>query len=77
MPFGLITGLFNNLPIVTTINYYIVMGLHTLQTLLTNLFTLSSVVFTYLQRGSYPSLTESHTPNIAVQQCSQGLEDTQ
>jgi hypothetical protein len=32
---GLLTGLFNNLPIVTTINYYTVTGLHTLQTLLT------------------------------------------
>jgi hypothetical protein len=76
-PFGLLTGLFNNLPVVTTIDYYKVTGLHTLQTLLTNLFTLSSVVFTYSQRGSYPSLCELHTPNIAVLQYSHSLEVTQ
>jgi hypothetical protein len=51
--FRLLTGLFNNLQTVTTINCYSVTGLHTLQTLLTNLFTLSSVVFTYLQYNTY------------------------
>jgi hypothetical protein len=70
----LVIGLFNNLQLGTTINYNTVAGLHTLQTLHYNLFTLSSVVFTYLQRGSYPSLTESHTPNVIVLQNSQVLK---
>jgi hypothetical protein len=39
----------NNLQVVTTINYNTVVGLHNLQTLHIILFTLSSVVFTYLQ----------------------------
>jgi hypothetical protein len=73
-PFGLLTGLFNNLPVVTTITDNTVMVLHTLQTLLTNLFTLFSVVFTYSQRGSYPSPIELHTPNITVPQYSQVLK---
>jgi hypothetical protein len=73
-PFRLVIGLFNNLQIVTTINYYNISGLHTLQTLLTNLFTLASVVFMYLQCGSYRSLCELHTPNITVPQYSQVLK---
>jgi hypothetical protein len=72
-PFGLLTGLINSLPIVTTINYYNVTGLHTLQTLHNNLFTLSSLVFTYLKRGGYSSLTEVHTPNITVLQYSRRI----
>jgi hypothetical protein len=75
-PLGLLIGLFNNLPIVTTINYYTVAGLHTLQTLHNNLFTLPSVVFTYSQRGSYPSPIESHTPNITVLQYSHRILKT-
>jgi hypothetical protein len=47
-PFRLLTGLFNNLQLGTTSNYNTIAGLHTLQTLLTIPFTLSSVVFTYL-----------------------------
>jgi hypothetical protein len=39
-PFGLLTGLFNNLQVVTTINYYNVSSLHTLQTLLTIIYSL-------------------------------------
>jgi hypothetical protein len=77
MPFGLLIGLFNNLPTVTTIIYNTVAGFHTLQTLLTNLFTLSSIVFTYSQRGSYPSPIESHTPNAIVLQYSHSLKVTQ
>jgi hypothetical protein len=47
--FGLLIGFNNNLQVVTTINYNTVAGLHNLQTLHTIPFTLSSVVFTYLQ----------------------------
>jgi hypothetical protein len=66
----IVNCLFNNLPIGTTVNYYKVMGLHTLQTLHNNLFTLSSVVFMYLYRGSYPSHCELRTPNLTVLQYS-------
>ena len=48
-PFRLLIGLFNNLQVVNIINYNTVTGLHNLQILSTNLFTLSSVVFTYSQ----------------------------
>jgi hypothetical protein len=41
--FGLLLGFSNHLQVVTTITYNTLVGLHTLQTLHTNLFTLSSV----------------------------------
>jgi hypothetical protein len=51
-------------------------GFPNLWTLHNNLFTLSSVVFTYIERGSYPSLCELHTPNITVLQYSQSWSHT-
>jgi hypothetical protein len=75
--FRLLIGLFNSVPIVTTINCDTVTGLHTLQTVLTNLFTLFSSVHLFtVQRGSYTSLTELHTPNLTVLQHTQSLEVT-
>jgi hypothetical protein len=59
-PFGLLTGLFNNLQVVATINYDTV---YTLYKLHKNLFTLSSVGFIYLKRGSFTTVTELHTSN--------------
>jgi hypothetical protein len=38
MGFGLVIGFFNNLQVVTTINYYTIAALHNLQSLHTNLF---------------------------------------
>jgi hypothetical protein len=46
-PFGLVIGFINNLQVLTTITYYTIARLHTLQPLCTNLLTFSAVVFTY------------------------------
>jgi hypothetical protein len=62
--FELVIGCINNLQVVTTINYYTIAALHNLQSLHTNLFSLSAPVFTDLYHGNYNSLTESHTTNI-------------
>jgi hypothetical protein len=64
--FGFVIGFINNLQVITTINYYTIAALHNLQSLHTNLFSLSALVFTDLQHRNYNSLTESHTPNITV-----------
>jgi hypothetical protein len=44
--FGLLIGFINNLQGVTTINYNTVAGLHNLQSLHTDLFSLSALIFT-------------------------------
>jgi hypothetical protein len=49
MPFRLLICFINNLQVATTVSFNTVVGLHNLQTLHTILFTLPSVVFTYLQ----------------------------
>jgi hypothetical protein len=46
--FGLVIGFINHLQVVTTINNYIIAALHNLQSLHTNLFSLSVLVFTDL-----------------------------
>jgi hypothetical protein len=43
--FGLVIGFVNNLQVVTTINFYTIAALHSLQSLHTNLFSLSALVF--------------------------------
>jgi hypothetical protein len=43
--FGLVIGFISNLRVITTINYYTVAVLHNLQSLHTNLFSLSALVF--------------------------------
>jgi hypothetical protein len=48
MGFGLVIEFINNLEVVTTINYYTTAALHNLQSLHTNLFSLSALVFTGL-----------------------------
>jgi hypothetical protein len=45
MGFGLVIGFINNLQVVATINFYAVATLHDLQSLHTNLFSLSALVF--------------------------------
>jgi hypothetical protein len=62
--FELVIGFTKNLQVVTTINFYAVATLHNLQSLHTNLFSLSALVFKELQRRSYKSLTESHIANV-------------
>jgi hypothetical protein len=62
--FGLIIGFIDHLQAVTTINYYTISTLDNLQSLHTNLFSLSTVVFMILWHRNYNSLTELHTPNI-------------
>jgi hypothetical protein len=62
--FGLVIGFINNLQVVTTINYYTIAALPNLQSLLTNLLSLSALAFTDLQHGNYNSLTELHILNI-------------
>jgi hypothetical protein len=47
-PFGLVIGFINHLQVVTTITYYTIARLHDLQSLHTNLLSLSAVVFTCL-----------------------------
>jgi hypothetical protein len=47
----ILSRLYNNLQVVTTINYNTLAGLHNFRTLHTYLFMLSSVVFTYLQQN--------------------------
>jgi hypothetical protein len=44
--FGLVIGIINNLQVVTTNNEYTVADLHNVQSLHTNLFSLSALVFT-------------------------------
>jgi hypothetical protein len=68
MGIGLVIGFINNPQVVTTINSYMVTDLHTLKSLHTTLLSPSAIVFTYLQHGSYTSLTKSHTPNITALQ---------
>jgi hypothetical protein len=63
--FGLVIGFINNLQVVTAINYYTLADLHNVQSLHTNLFSLSALV-----------LTKSHTPNITVLQHTQSLQIT-
>jgi hypothetical protein len=46
-------------------SYYIIAALHNLQSLHTNLASLSALVFTDLSHRNYNSLTELHTSNIA------------
>jgi hypothetical protein len=46
--FGLVIGFINNLQDVTTINYYTIAALHNVQSLHTNFFSLSALVFTDL-----------------------------
>jgi hypothetical protein len=46
--FGLVIGFINNLQVITTINYYTIAALHDVQSLHTNLFSLSALVFTGL-----------------------------
>jgi hypothetical protein len=46
--FGLVIGFINNLQVVTTINYNTIADLHNLQSLHTNLFSLSPLIFTDL-----------------------------
>jgi hypothetical protein len=46
--FGLVIGFIDHLQVVTTINYYAIAALHNLQSLHTNLFSLSALVFTGL-----------------------------
>jgi hypothetical protein len=43
--FGLVIGFINHIQVVTTINYYTTAALHNLQSLHTNLFSLSVLVF--------------------------------
>jgi hypothetical protein len=46
--FGLVIGFINNLQVPTTTNYYTIGALHNVQSLHTNLFSLSALVFTGL-----------------------------
>jgi hypothetical protein len=46
--YGLVTEFINNLQVVITINYYIIVALDNLQSLHTNLFSLSAILFTDL-----------------------------
>jgi hypothetical protein len=64
MGFRLVIGYINNIQVVTTINYCTIAALHNLQSLHTNLFSLSALAFVDLSHGNYNSLTELHTPNI-------------
>jgi hypothetical protein len=48
MGFWLVIGFINNLQIVTTNNYYITAALRNVQSLHTNLFSLSALIFTGL-----------------------------
>jgi hypothetical protein len=43
--FGLVIGFVSNLQVITTINYYTIAALHNLQSLHTNLCSLSALVF--------------------------------
>jgi hypothetical protein len=55
--FRFVIGFIGYLQVITTINYYIIAALHNVQSLHTNIFRLSALVFT--------GLIESHIPNIA------------
>jgi hypothetical protein len=46
--FGLVIEFIKNLQVVTTINYYTIAALHNLPSVHTNLFSLSTLVFTNL-----------------------------
>jgi hypothetical protein len=46
-PFRLLIGFINNLQVVSALTYYTIARLHNLESLLTNLLTLSALVFTY------------------------------
>jgi hypothetical protein len=48
MGFGLVIGFINNLQVVTTLNYYAIAALRNLQSLNTNLFSLSALVLSDL-----------------------------
>jgi hypothetical protein len=48
MGFGLVIGFINNLQVVTTLNYYVIAALRNLQSLNTNLFSLSALVLSDL-----------------------------
>jgi hypothetical protein len=54
----------NNLQVVTSVNYYNIAALHNLQSLHTNILSISALVFTDLSRKNYNSLTELHTSDI-------------
>jgi hypothetical protein len=60
-PFGLLIGLLKNLPIVTTINYYNVTGLHTLQALLTIIYSLPVTISHTLSSVALDHRLTSHT----------------
>jgi hypothetical protein len=75
MPFGLLIGFTNNLQVVTTINYDTVAGLHTLQTIHTNLFTISSVGFTYPQYNTGAIPVSLYHPLPVPSQLSQTITD--
>jgi hypothetical protein len=62
--FGLVIRFINNLQMLTTMNYYTIAALHNLQSLHTNLFSLSALVLTDLSHRNYNSLSELRTPNI-------------
>jgi hypothetical protein len=58
--FGLIIGFIKNPQVVTTFNCHTVTDLHILKSLHTNLFSLSAIVFIYLQNGSYTLQISMH-----------------
>jgi hypothetical protein len=62
--FGLLIGFVNNLQVVTTNNYNTIADLQNLQSLHTNLFSLSALVLTDLQHRNYKSLTKSTLPTL-------------
>jgi hypothetical protein len=64
MGFRLVIGFISNLQVITTINYYTIAALHNLQSLHTDLFGLSALVFMDSKHRNYNSLTELHTPDI-------------
>jgi hypothetical protein len=53
MELRLVIGFINNPQVVTTINYYTIAALHNLQSLHTNLFSLSALVFMDLSHENY------------------------
>jgi hypothetical protein len=74
--FGLVIGFIWNLQVVTTNNYNTLADLHNLQSLNTNLLSLSALVLTDLYHRNYKSLTKSHTPNITVLKHTESLQIT-
>jgi hypothetical protein len=61
--FGLVIGYINNLRVVTTINYYIIAALHSVQLLNTILFSLSVLLLTVYNTGTI-SVSLNHTLQI-------------